>query len=72
MAQIGSVYLNFGLWGLSLFPAWLVIRKIGVTLGDKKFERESGNGGCNQNRQAVEGNEEAIGRRWKNPDRESQ
>lgn len=56
MAQIGNVYLNFGLWGVSLIPAWLVIRKIGVMLGNKKVERESGNGGYNQNRQAAEGN----------------
>ncbi|KAL6413304.1 hypothetical protein AUP68_02811 [Ilyonectria robusta] len=29
-ASVGSTYLNFGLWGLSLFPAWLVIRKFGT------------------------------------------
>lgn len=27
---IGSSSLNFGLWGLALIPAWLVIRRIGV------------------------------------------
>ncbi|MCJ1265986.1 hypothetical protein MMC22_005868 [Lobaria immixta] len=64
MAQIGNIYLNFGLWGLSLIPAWLVIREIGVTLGNKKMERELGGTGLNQNGQsAEEGNEEATGRK---------
>lgn len=40
MARTGSIYLNFGLWAISLYPAWLVISKIGVTLGDKKLTRE--------------------------------
>ncbi|KAB8067473.1 major facilitator superfamily domain-containing protein [Aspergillus leporis] len=41
MASVGSVYLNFGLWAISLVPAWLVVKDIGATLGDKKVERES-------------------------------
>jgi hypothetical protein len=40
IADVGGVYLNFGLWGLALIPGWLVVRQIGVTLGDKKLERE--------------------------------
>ncbi|KAK7549026.1 major facilitator superfamily domain-containing protein [Phyllosticta citricarpa] len=40
--QVAGVYLNFGLWGISLFPAWLVIRQIGFGLGDRKVERERG------------------------------
>ena len=31
MASVGGVYLNFGLWAVSLVPAWLVIGKIGVS-----------------------------------------
>jgi hypothetical protein len=34
MGQVGCVYLNFGLWGISLAPAWLVIKKIGVSIGE--------------------------------------
>ena len=30
MASVGGVYLNFGLWAVSLIPAWLVVGKIGV------------------------------------------
>ncbi|PMB67171.1 hypothetical protein BM221_006833 [Beauveria bassiana] len=30
MAQVGSVYLNFGLWAAAIIPAWLVLREIGV------------------------------------------
>jgi hypothetical protein len=40
MARTGSIYLNFGLWAISLYPAWVVISKFGVTLGDKKLARE--------------------------------
>jgi len=42
MGQYGAVYLNFGLWALSLAPAWLVIKEIGMSLGDRKVEREKG------------------------------
>ena len=41
MASVGGVYLNFGLWAVSLLPGWLVVKKIGVSLGDKKLEREN-------------------------------
>ena len=41
MASVGGVYLNFALWAVSLLPAWIVIRKIGVSLGDRKIEREA-------------------------------
>jgi hypothetical protein len=40
MARIGSIYLNFGLWAISLYPAWVVISKFGVKLGEKKLARE--------------------------------
>jgi len=40
MARTGSIYLNFGLWAISLYPAWLVISKFGDSLGDKKLARE--------------------------------
>ncbi|KAF2234421.1 hypothetical protein EV356DRAFT_545386 [Viridothelium virens] len=41
MASVGGVYLNFGLWAISLLPAWLVVRRIGVSLGDKKVRRDT-------------------------------
>lgn len=41
MGSIGSVYLNFGLWAIAIFPAWLVIKEIGVTIGGDK-KREAG------------------------------
>jgi hypothetical protein len=40
IADVGGVYVNFGLWTLALLPGWLVVKQIGVTLGDKKVERE--------------------------------
>ncbi|KAI2602027.1 major facilitator superfamily domain-containing protein [Hypoxylon sp. NC1633] len=30
MAAVGGPYINFGLWGISLVPAWLVIKDFGV------------------------------------------
>ncbi|KAL3957050.1 hypothetical protein ACCO45_007628 [Purpureocillium lilacinum] len=30
MAHVGGVYLNFALWGLAIFPAWLVLRHFGA------------------------------------------
>ncbi|KAK8196026.1 hypothetical protein M8818_007178 [Zalaria obscura] len=44
MGQIGSVYLNFALWAVAIVPAWFVIREIGVTLHDRKIEREARQG----------------------------
>jgi hypothetical protein len=40
-ADVGGVYLNFGLWALALIPGWIIVKEIGVTLGDRKLERES-------------------------------
>ncbi|GES61315.1 DUF895 domain membrane protein [Aspergillus terreus] len=40
MASVGNIYLNFGLWAVSLVPAWLVVRKFGVSMGDRKVLRE--------------------------------
>ena len=34
MASVGGVYLNFGIWAVSLIPAWLVVGNIGVTSED--------------------------------------
>ncbi|PYH65889.1 DUF895 domain membrane protein [Aspergillus vadensis CBS 113365] len=42
MASVGGTYLNFGLWGISLLPAWLVIRQFGVSLEDRKVARDYG------------------------------
>ncbi|KAL1957862.1 hypothetical protein VTO42DRAFT_5427 [Malbranchea cinnamomea] len=41
MTSPGNIYLNFGLWGLALLPAWLVVRQIGVGSRDTKIERET-------------------------------
>lgn len=29
-AQYGGVYMNFALWAVSIFPAWLVLRHFGA------------------------------------------
>jgi hypothetical protein len=39
MGQVGNVYLNFGLWAVALWPAWIVIREFG-TREDVKMLRE--------------------------------
>lgn len=40
MGQVGSVYLNFGLWAISIPLAWIVVKEIGGSLGDRKALRE--------------------------------
>ena len=40
IADVGGVYLNFALWGIALLPSWTIIKEFGVTLGDRKVERE--------------------------------
>ncbi|KAH9889381.1 major facilitator superfamily domain-containing protein [Cubamyces lactineus] len=39
-AVVGGSALNFGLWGISLVPAWLIVKEIGGRLGDRREERE--------------------------------
>lgn len=50
-AQLPSAALNFGLWGLAIIPAWIVVRNIGVEYfgpqndesdddGEDKLDRE--------------------------------
>lgn len=41
---IGASALNFGLWGVAIIPAWLVIREVGVTyfgLGRGEYEAQA-------------------------------
>ncbi|KAK0501789.1 MFS general substrate transporter [Armillaria luteobubalina] len=40
LATLPTSSINFGLWGVSLVPAWLVIRQIGVNL-EGRLEREA-------------------------------
>lgn len=41
MAAVGSVYLNFGLWAIAIFPAWLIVKEVGEAFRDKKIAREA-------------------------------
>ncbi|KAF2677870.1 MFS general substrate transporter [Lentithecium fluviatile CBS 122367] len=44
-AQVGGVYWNFALWGVAVWPAWLVLREFGtVKEGDKADEAHQGAG----------------------------
>ncbi|KFH45085.1 Protein of unknown functionlike protein-like protein [Hapsidospora chrysogenum ATCC 11550] len=38
IASVGGVYLNLGLWGISILPAWLVLRHFGAS----KIEEQEG------------------------------
>ncbi|KAJ5112550.1 hypothetical protein N7532_000595 [Penicillium argentinense] len=40
MAAVGNPYLNFGLWAVAIFPAWLIVKQVGSVFGDKKVDRE--------------------------------
>jgi hypothetical protein len=41
MAAVGSIYLDFGLWAIAIFPAWLIVKQVGEAFGDKKIARET-------------------------------
>lgn len=41
MASVGNIYLNFGLWGIAIAPAWLIVGQVGTVFGDKKIDRET-------------------------------
>ncbi|EPE03856.1 major facilitator superfamily transporter [Ophiostoma piceae UAMH 11346] len=43
-AEVGGVYINFGLWAVSLAPAWLVIRHFGAQLNGVESGPESESG----------------------------
>jgi len=38
MGQVGAVYMNFGMWAISLVPAYLVIKEIGGKYSKQKRE----------------------------------
>lgn len=29
--EVGGIYLNFGLWAVAIYPAWLVLRHFGTS-----------------------------------------
>ncbi|EPS96992.1 hypothetical protein FOMPIDRAFT_130664 [Fomitopsis schrenkii] len=37
-AEVGGVYLNFGLWAVSLLPGWMVVRQIGLWLVERAVD----------------------------------
>ncbi|KAI5859408.1 MFS general substrate transporter [Durotheca rogersii] len=41
IAAVGGPYINFGLWGISVFPAWLVIKEFGVSKDDLSLEGQA-------------------------------
>lgn len=38
--EVGAIYINFGLWGLGLWPAWLVLRRLGRELSNTNRDQE--------------------------------
>lgn len=44
MGKVGGTYINFALWAIAIVPSWFVIKEIGVSLGDRKLQREKGAG----------------------------
>lgn len=41
-AEVGGVYLNFALWAVALYPAWLVIRRTGTQAQDDERRAAAG------------------------------
>ncbi|KAJ7765402.1 major facilitator superfamily transporter [Mycena maculata] len=31
LGEVGGIYMNFGLWAVAIFPAWLVVREFGTS-----------------------------------------
>lgn len=29
-SEVGAIYMNFGIWGVSIIPAWMVLRHFGA------------------------------------------
>lgn len=42
MAEVGAVYINFALWAVAIFPAWLAIRQIGTSAAPSPEQYGSG------------------------------
>jgi hypothetical protein len=38
MGQVGAIYVNFGLWAVAIFPAWLVVRQFGQDVKPRQPE----------------------------------
>jgi hypothetical protein len=57
-AQVGGVYLNFGLWAIAILPAWLVIRHFGPDYGGQEPEGRTPD--SRSERMKIEVQEEAI------------
>ncbi|KAI6084739.1 major facilitator superfamily domain-containing protein [Hypoxylon rubiginosum] len=38
IASVGGPYINFGLWGISIIPAWLIIKDFGASDGKSDVE----------------------------------
>ncbi|KAK4226301.1 hypothetical protein QBC38DRAFT_537279 [Podospora fimiseda] len=43
-AEVGGVYMNFGLWAVAILPAWLVIRQFGTSKEDQMEDQSSSTG----------------------------
>jgi hypothetical protein len=41
MARVGSVYLNFALWAVSIIPAWTVVKHFGNAQNDLEGDETS-------------------------------
>lgn len=50
-AQVGGVYFNFLLWGISLYPAWLVLRRFGTE--DSRVEVSTSSPGSTSDHEAA-------------------
>jgi len=41
MGQVGGIYLNFGLWAISIVPAWFFVKEIGVSIGTIRDDKKT-------------------------------
>lgn len=43
-SEVGAIYMNFGLWGVSIIPAWMVLRHFGARREVVAEESSNGSG----------------------------
>lgn len=43
-SEVGAIYMNFGLWGISIIPAWMVLRHFGTRKEEVSGESSGSSG----------------------------
>lgn len=61
MARVGGVYMNYSLWAVSIYPAWLVLRHFGSS-ESQASEKDSENISSGQETPVVANTVQVVGK----------